>query len=99
MGHVAPEALAGGPMGKVRDGDRNRLEGVGADGREFGLEEGGQVLAERPADTRLRLTTRNAATTGSPQWAGGWRKKRLSSWPTCCASCAPKDLLPKARPA
>ena len=44
IGHVGPEALAGGPIGKVRDGDlirivvdRNRLEGivdlVGDDGR------------------------------------------------------------------
>jgi putative YjhG/YagF family dehydratase len=60
IGHVAPEALAGGPIGKVRDGDRiqivvdrNRLEGsidlVGAAGREFSPEEGARVLAERPA--------------------------------------------------
>jgi dihydroxyacid dehydratase/phosphogluconate dehydratase len=44
IGHVGPEALAGGPLGKVRDGDvieividRNTLEGsvnvVSADGR------------------------------------------------------------------
>lgn len=60
IGHVAPEALAGGPIGKVRDGDRiqivvdrNRLEGsidlVGAAGREFSPEEGARVLAGRPA--------------------------------------------------
>ena len=59
IGHVGPEALAGGPVGKLRDGDlirividRNRLEGsidlVGTDGREFGPEEGARVLAERP---------------------------------------------------
>ena len=47
IGHVSPEALAGGPIGKVRDGDlieividRKRLEGsvnlVGAGGRRFG---------------------------------------------------------------
>ena len=47
IGHVSPEALAGGPIGKVRDGDlirivvdRVNLEGsldlVGADGVEFG---------------------------------------------------------------
>ena len=36
IGHVSPEALAGGPIGKLRDGDlieividRNRLEGYG----------------------------------------------------------------------
>jgi dihydroxyacid dehydratase/phosphogluconate dehydratase len=55
---VGPEALAGGPIGRVRDGDlirievdRNRLEGtidlVGSGGREFGPEEGARVLAER----------------------------------------------------
>src|SRR6185295_8860691 len=46
IGHIGPEALAGGPIGRVRDGDlirivvdRVRLEGtvdlVGADGVEF----------------------------------------------------------------
>jgi putative YjhG/YagF family dehydratase len=58
IGHVGPEALAGGPVGKVRDGDRirilidrDKLEGsidlVGADGREFSPEEGARVLAAR----------------------------------------------------
>ncbi|MBK9137394.1 MAG: YjhG/YagF family D-xylonate dehydratase [Verrucomicrobia bacterium] len=59
IGHVGPEALAGGPIGKVRDGDRlrviidrNHLDGaldlVGADGREFSPPEGAAVLAARP---------------------------------------------------
>ena len=58
IGHVGPEALAGGPIGKVRDGDiieividRNRLEGsvhlVGEGERRFGVEEGTRVLAGR----------------------------------------------------
>jgi len=58
IGHVGPEALAGGPIGKVRDGDtirivvdRHRLEGsvdlVGETGREFGVDEGTRVLAAR----------------------------------------------------
>jgi dihydroxyacid dehydratase/phosphogluconate dehydratase len=58
IGHVGPEALAGGPIGKLQDGDRvrigvdrNRLEGsvdlVGEGGREFGPEEGTRVLAAR----------------------------------------------------
>ncbi len=58
IGHVAPEALAGGPIGKVLDGDliqiiidRNRLEGsvdlVGHGDKVFGTEEGTRVLAER----------------------------------------------------
>jgi xylonate dehydratase len=59
IGHIGPEALAGGPIGKVRDGDRveividrNRLEGsidlVGEGERLFGAEEGVRVLARRP---------------------------------------------------
>jgi putative YjhG/YagF family dehydratase len=59
IGHVGPEALAGGPVGKVRDGDRiqividrNRLEGsvdlVGEGDRLFGAAEGARVLAQRP---------------------------------------------------
>ena len=58
IGHVSPEALAGGPIGKVRDGDtieividRLKLEGtvnlVGADGKMFSAEEGVRVLAAR----------------------------------------------------
>jgi putative YjhG/YagF family dehydratase len=58
IGHVGPEALAGGPIGKVRDGDRiqiivdcNRLEGsvdlVGEGETLFGAEEGARVLAGR----------------------------------------------------
>ena len=58
VGHIGPEGLAGGPIGKVLDGDiirihidRNRIEGsvdlVGADGRRFTPEEGREVLAKR----------------------------------------------------
>ena len=60
IGHVTPEALAGGPIGKVLDGDmikitidRVNLEGsvdlVGAEGRIFGEEQGSRMLAERPS--------------------------------------------------
>jgi putative YjhG/YagF family dehydratase len=59
IGHVSPEALAGGPIGKVLDGDlieilvdRNRLEGsvnlIGSGGVVFGPEEGARLLASRP---------------------------------------------------
>jgi putative YjhG/YagF family dehydratase len=58
IGHVGPEALAGGPVGKIRDGDRiqiiidrNKLEGsvdlVGEGEKIFGAEEGTRVLARR----------------------------------------------------
>jgi dihydroxyacid dehydratase/phosphogluconate dehydratase len=59
IGHVGPEALAGGPVGKVVDGDliqivvdRNSLEAtvdlVGAEGRRFEPQEGARILAARP---------------------------------------------------
>jgi putative YjhG/YagF family dehydratase len=59
IGHIGPEALAGGPIGKVRDGDliqivvdRTRLEGsidlVSEGGRRFDAAEGARVLAARP---------------------------------------------------
>jgi putative YjhG/YagF family dehydratase len=59
IGHVGPEALAGGPIGRVVEGDlvrivvdRNRLEGsvdlVGHGEKIFGPEEGARVLASRP---------------------------------------------------
>ncbi len=59
IGHVSPEALAGGPVGKVRDGDlieltvdRKTLDGtvnlVGESGVFAGREAGTRILAERP---------------------------------------------------
>ena len=64
IGHVGPEALADGPIGKVRDGDwirivvdPNRLEGtvdlVGEGDRRFSPEEGAQVLARRSPPPHL----------------------------------------------
>jgi putative YjhG/YagF family dehydratase len=58
IGHISPEALAGGPIGKVRDGDmiqiivdRHRLEGrvdlVGEHGQVLGVEAGDRILAQR----------------------------------------------------
>ena len=58
IGHVGPEALAGGPIGKVIEGDivqiqidTKRLEGsidlVGNNGEHFGAEAGERVLAAR----------------------------------------------------
>jgi dihydroxyacid dehydratase/phosphogluconate dehydratase len=58
IGHIAPEALAGGPIGRLREGDlleiavdRRRLEGrvdlVGHGAATFGPEEGARVLAGR----------------------------------------------------
>lgn len=65
VGHVSPEALAGGPIGKLRDGDtieilidRNKLQGhvnfVGEDGEVFNAEEGRRRLLERAPRSDLR---------------------------------------------
>jgi putative YjhG/YagF family dehydratase len=64
IGHVGPEALAGGPLGKLREGDRMRividtrkLEGsvdfVGEGERRFTPEEGAKILAARPKRSDL----------------------------------------------
>jgi putative YjhG/YagF family dehydratase len=58
IGHIGPEALAGGPIGKLRDGDRIEItidrtsleasvDFVGCDGAIFSAQRGSQILAER----------------------------------------------------
>jgi putative YjhG/YagF family dehydratase len=65
IGHVGPEALAGGPLGRVRDGDviqividcvhlTGRIDLIGEEDRRFGPEEGVAVLAARPPHPDLR---------------------------------------------
>ncbi|MBX0326415.1 YjhG/YagF family D-xylonate dehydratase [Oscillochloris sp. ZM17-4] len=78
IGHIGPEALAGGPIGKLRDGDliaisidRARLSGsvdlVGDDSRVFGAEEGARVLAARAS--RLDLAPHPALPADTRLWA------------------------------
>jgi len=58
IGHIGPEGLAGGPIGKILDGDvirividRNKIEGsvdfISEGGERFGPEEGARRLAQR----------------------------------------------------
>ncbi|MFP6576016.1 MAG: YjhG/YagF family D-xylonate dehydratase [Pirellulaceae bacterium] len=65
IGHVGPEALAGGPIGKVRDGDlieividRHGLVGsvnlIGEGDEEFGAEQGTGVLEQRAVRSDLQ---------------------------------------------
>ena len=65
IGHVGPEALAGGPIGKLRDGDeveividRATLEGrvdlVAVEGRELSADAASALLRERPPHPGLR---------------------------------------------
>ena len=65
IGHISPEALAGGPVGRLRDGDlieitvdRNKLEGhvnfMGEGGEQFDAEEGHRRLTLRAPREDLR---------------------------------------------
>jgi putative YjhG/YagF family dehydratase len=65
IGHITPEALAGGPLGKVHDGDmiqitvdRNRLEGsvdlIGENGNAVSVEAGNRLLAARGLNPALK---------------------------------------------
>lgn len=58
IGHMGPEGLAGGPIGRVREGDTIQIiidtvnlvgsvDLIGHDGRRYSTEEGARVLAER----------------------------------------------------
>ena len=64
-GHVGPEALAGGPIGRVRDGDSIRIrvdrvnltgeiDLVGDGERSFDASEGARILSERPTHPDLQ---------------------------------------------
>ena len=60
IGHVSPEALSGGPIGKVRDGDtieividRDRLQGEVNLVGPGGVEEGSRILDERSPSEEL----------------------------------------------
>jgi dihydroxyacid dehydratase/phosphogluconate dehydratase len=78
IGHIGPEGLAGGPIGKLLDGDfirirvdTRKLEGsvdfVGQGERRFGPEEGASLLARRP--TRPDLAPQPALPSDTRLWA------------------------------
>lgn len=78
IGHIGPEGLAGGPIGKVLEGDvirivldRNRVEGsidlVGDGQRRFTPEEGAQILAGRKV--RPDLAPNRALPADTRLWA------------------------------
>ena len=65
IGHVGPEALAGGPIGKLVDGDvieivvdrrdgRGRVDLVGVEGRDVTPDEAARILAGRAVHPGLR---------------------------------------------
>jgi hypothetical protein len=105
IGHVGPEALAGGPIGALRDGDtiqivvdRNRLEGsvdlVGEGDTRFGPEQGARVLAARPPRPDLAPDPDIPADTrlwAALQQAGG------GTWGAACTTWSDRPRA-RARP-
>ncbi len=84
VGHVSPEPLAGGPVGRLRDADmleivvdRAKLEGhvnfIGEAGEIFDPEEGRRRLLNRPLRTDLRPNP--ALPEDTRLWAVGYSKR------------------------
>ena len=78
IGHIGPEGLAGGPIGKILDGDiirividRKQIEGsvdlIGIGERRFTPDEGGKILAGR--ETRKDLAPHAALPEDTRLWA------------------------------
>jgi putative YjhG/YagF family dehydratase len=78
LGHIGPEALAGGPIGRLQEGDvirivvdRPRGEGsvdlVGANDQRFGSEEGARILSQR--QPRADLAPAEALPEDTRLWA------------------------------
>ncbi len=78
IGHIGPEGLAGGPIGKVLDGDvirividRTRIEGsvdlVGEGARRFSADDGARILAQR--SPREDLAPNSALPDDTKLWA------------------------------
>jgi putative YjhG/YagF family dehydratase len=78
IGHIGPEGLAGGPIGKLQDGDRIRVvldriklsgsvDFVGEGERRFSPEDGARILAQRP--TRPDLAPHAALPEDTKLWA------------------------------
>ena len=91
VGHVSPEALAGGPVGKLQEGDiveivvdRRLLEGsvnlVGANGIVFGAEEGAQTLAARTPRPDLKP---DAALPGDTRLWAALQEVSGGAWSGC----------------
>ena len=88
IGHVSPEALAGGPIGKLRDGDlieividRQTLEGtvnlVGESGVDVGADEGARILDARAAAAGSRAGSAAARRHAHLGRAAGRQRRHL----------------------
>jgi dihydroxyacid dehydratase/phosphogluconate dehydratase len=91
IGHISPEGLAGGPIGKVLDGDvirvvidRSQVEGsidlVGEEERRFTAEEGAAILTRR--ESRKDLSPNAALPEDTRLWAALQRASG-GAWAGC----------------
>ena len=98
IGHIGPEGLAGGPIGKILDGDiirihidRNRIEGtidfIGEDQKRFSPEEGAKILSRRA--TRKDLSPHAALPDDTRLWAA----LQLASGGTWCGCVYDSDRI------
>ena len=92
IGHIGPEGLAGGPIGKILDGDiirviidRNRSEGtvdlIGENNKRFTPEEGIEVLVNRTMRADL------APNAALPDDTRLWAALQLAGGGTCEGGC------------
>ena len=103
---IGPEGLAGGPIGKVLNGDRiritidrNEIKGsidlIGKDERRFGPEEDARVLAQRA--TRNDLAPNPAPPADTQLWAA-LQQANGGTWAGCVYDPEKiSELLAKAR--
>ena len=98
IGHIGPEGLAGGPIGKILDGDiirihidRNRIEGtvdfIGEGQKRFSPEEGAKILSRRA--TRNDLSPNAALPDDTRLWAA----LQLASGGTWCGCVYDADRI------
>ncbi len=104
VGHIGPEALAGGPLGKLRDGDRLRLvidrntntgtvDFIGDVDRTCTPEEGATVLAQRPS--RADLAPHEKLPADTKLWAA-LQAASGGSWGGCVYD--PEAILARLQP-
>ncbi len=95
IGHVGPEALAGGPLGKLQDGDliqivvdrtnlTGRIDLIGDGESRFNAEAGAYILSRRPPHPDLRSESRSTRRYPPLGRAAG-RQRRNLGW--LCVRC------------
>ena len=96
IGHIGPEGLAGGPIGKILDGDHVRIvidrkviqgsiDLIGEGARRFSAEDGEKILAQR--STRTDLAANPALPDDTKLWAA-LQQASGGTWAGCVFDAA-----------